>query len=404
LILLGMICFEKNSFASTFVPPPNPTDIVKINGTDITVHYNVAGGKLLSIIPDVQSKSIIVLLQSTTTGNFTIKLPRTLIDARENNSDTHFVVKVNDHGTNYDSVGDSMYRTLMVPFHHEVEQITIIGTQISLQTINSTENTGNSVINLNGSQIIKAPFTQNPPVIDGKWITPNEWDSAQAITVEQNGTKMYILAEHDHDFIYVMADIITDRISTSSANIVGNNLLMIFDIDNYTGYSLTSKNIGIGTSHLFVNGTKRSNGFGSDVWTYDDQSNSIDIEPPLGYSSNSSLSSVNDPFDSVHDHRTYEFKIPISLLHTSNVYGFSLKSQACLGNDVNLCSPVYTVFWPLGSTMSVPSTHGFIQLTSDTNSNQSSEFTLPSSLETGVIIIVSVVVVGIIVYFVRIKK
>jgi len=401
LILFSIVYAEKDSFASSFVPPPNPTDFVKINGTDITMNYNIIGGKLLSVIPSVQSKSITLLLQSTNDGNLTVKLPRTLIDARENGDETHLVVKVDNHGTNYDAVEDSMYRTLTIPFHHGAEKITITGTQISLQNVNSKENIG-SMTDLNESEIIKAPFTQNPPIIDGKWTTPNEWDNTHAMTVEQNGTKMYIIAEHDHDFIYVMADIITDHITTSSSNIVGNNLLMIFDIDNYTGYSLTSKNIGVGTSHLFVNGTKRSNGFGSDVWTYDNQSRSIDIKSPLGYASNASLSSVNDPFDSVHDHRTYEFKIPISLVHVSNTYGFSLKSQTCLGNEVNLCHPAYTVFWPLSSTMSIPSTHGLLELTYETNPGQSSESAPSNDFE--IIIVVSVIIVSIVIYFVRIKK
>lgn len=403
MILFSIAYGEKDSFASSFVPPPNPTDFVKINGTDITMNYNIAGGKLLSVIPDVQSKSITLLIQSTNDGNLTVKLPRTLIDARENGDETHLVVKVDDHGTNYDAVEDSMYRTLTIPFRHGAKEITIMGTQMSLQNVNSKENM-NSMTELNESEIIKAPFTQNPPIIDGKWTTPNEWDNAQAITVEQNGTKMYIIAEHDHDFIYVMADIITDQIATSSANIVGNNLLMIFDIDNYTGYSLTSKNIGVGTSHLFVNGIKRSNGFGSDIWTYDNQSKPVDIESPLEYASNASFSSVNDPFDSVHDHRTYEFRIPISLVHVSNTYGFSLKSQTCLGNEVDLCHPVYTVFWPSSSTMSIPSTHGLLELTSETNLGQSSESVSSSGFDIISIVVVSAIIMSIVIYFVKIKK
>lgn len=403
LILFSIVYAEKNSFASSFVPSANPTDFVKINGTDITMNYNITGGKLLSIIPSVQSKSITLLIQSTNDGNITIKLPRTLIDAEENGDDAHLVVKVDNHGTNYDAVEDSVYRTLMIPFHHGAEKITITGTQISLQNVNSKENPS-SMIALNESEIIKVPFTQNPPIIDGKWTTPNEWDNTQAMIVEQNGTKMYIIAEHDHDFIYVMADIVTDQIITSSSNIVENNLLMIFDIDNYTGYSLTSKNIGVGSSHLFINGVNRNNGFGSDVWTYDNQSKPIDIESPLGYASNTSLSSVNDPFDSVHDHRTYEFKIPMSLVHLSNTYGFSLKSQTCLGNEVSLCRPLYTIFWPSSSTMSIPSTHGLLELTSDTNSGQSFEYVFSSSFEIIYIVIISVMIVSIVIYFVKIKK
>ncbi|MDE1728807.1 MAG: hypothetical protein KGH81_06470 [Thaumarchaeota archaeon] len=397
LILTTFVGFSQRDLFAQQLPSINPSNVSTINGSDIEIHYDVTGGKLLSINADSQSKSLTIMLQPISDGKLTVKLPRTLIDAQLNGADTHFMVYRDGHGTNYDEIESFRYRILSVPFHSDSEKITITGTQISLNA-NQSQNTNSYY---NKKQVtITAPFTRNPPIIDGKWTT-NEWDTTTAVTVEQNGTKMYVIAEHDQNFIYVMSDIVTDQTTPSNAYLVQIGTLMIFDTDNYTGDSLSGKDIGIGTGKYFVNGTEIRHGFGSEVQTYDEQGKSIDLAAPQGYNSSMSLSSTNDPFDSVHPHRVYEFKIPKSLVHTADKYGFSLIAYTCLGKEVNLCR-ANNIFWPSNTILSIPATHGLLELTSESNHSQSFEFVPLSSME--IIVIVAVIVSIVVIYFVKIKN
>ena len=123
------------------------------------------------------------------------------------------------------------------------------------------------------------------------------------------------------------------------------------------------------------------------MWIYDEQGRSIDLTAPQDYNSSMNLSSTNDPFDSVHTHRVYEFKIPKSLVHTEDKYGFSLKAYTCLGKEANLCR-ANNILWPSNTVMSIPSTHGFLELTSESDHAQSFEF-VPLSME--IIVIVAVI-------------
>jgi hypothetical protein len=386
---------QRNSFADTMTPP-NPTVPITLNGTSIAVKYDIEGGKMLSITPDVTSNSITVLIQSNGDGKMTLKLPRSIIDAKQDGGDTHFIIKVNDHGVNYDEVVSLRSRTLTVPFHLGDEKITIKGTQMSLQSEDSSMSNKNL-------PILVAPFTANPPTIDGKWTTQNEWDYSKAISFEKNGTKVYLVLEHDSDFIYAMGDVVSDQITASNATLVDSTLMMIFDTDNYTGDTFGTKEIGVGTSKIFYHGNKISGGFGSEVWTYDDAGRSQNLLLPLGYNSSMGVSGINDPFDPVHNHRVYEFKIPISFLHKAQKYGFSLKAQTCFGSDVNLCIPVYTVFWPVDTTMSVPSTHGILVLDNQTSTTFAANSSDSSNLQI-LLAIIGVVISGIVIYFVKIKN
>lgn len=361
----------------------NLNNIAPVNGTDISIKYDITNGKLLSINADAQSESLIILIQSTDAGNFTINIPRSLLDARENGQSTHFIVLMNNHGIRHQEVDTDMNRALEIPLHQGMEKIQIIGTGpytqgLSSQGFNSSSN----------QEVIEAPFSNNPPIIDGKWNNPNEWNETDAVTVEGNGTKMYILAQHDMNFLYIMDDIVTDQITPSYSPVLCDSLLMNFDTNNSHGLTRGNNTIGVGTNHTFLNGTETKTAFGSEVWTYDNQSNSVDLASPSGYNSSMGFSSTNDPFDSTHDHRIYEFRIPLSLLHNSDKYGFSLNAAASSGQNTTMCMPIYSLFWPSGTTMSAPSSYGILELDNATTTTSSSE-TISNNSE---LIIVGIIV------------
>jgi hypothetical protein len=381
LVLVISFGFTQKYSHGQEMPAFTTNNIININGSNLVIQYGITGGKLASINTDIQSKSLIISIQSTGNGNLTMILPRTLIDATENGSDTHFTVLINNHGASYDEVESFIHRTLSIPFRLGTDKIQVIGTQILAKNSNSS----------NPPPIIESTSTDNPPSIDGKWTTPSEWDKTKAVRVAGNGSEMYILAQHDSNFVYVMTDIVTDHTSPSDSRLMRYEILMYFDTNNYQGDILGSEDIGIGKLFTFINGTQVASNFGSEVWTYDNQKNSIDIIPPLGYNSSMGFSSTNDPFDSSHDHRVYEFRIPISLLHNSDRYGFALQAHACYSQDLVQCKPIYTLTWPSGIIISVPSLHGVLELSS-MRSSSSTVLEFPFAIPVFLVSIVSLIV------------
>ncbi len=380
VLLIVVITGSQTSFGQE-LPSTNLSNVAPVNGTNTSVNYDITSGKLLSINADAQSKSLIILVQSTDDGKFTISIPRSLLDARENGQSTHFLVLMDNRGINYNEIETTMNRILEIPLHQGTEKFQIIGTGPYTLGFSSSSN----------REVLEAPFSNNSPIIDGKWTNSNEWNKTKAVTVEGDGTKMYIIAQHDMNFLYVIADMVTDQTTPSYAPLLGYDLFMIFDTNNYQGTTLGNNEIGVGTSHTFINGTEVKTGFGSEVWTYDNQSKPVDLTSPSNYNSSMEFSSTNDPFESIHDHRIYEFRIPMSLLHNSDKYGFSLKAAACSGQDAAVCRPIYTLFWPSGTIMSVPSSHGILKLDNAT-ATTSSAVTIPNNFE---LIIVGIVVGGV---------
>jgi hypothetical protein len=397
LVLAIAFVFVQNVSYGQEIPSFTTNNALKVNGTKFVIPYGITGGKLISMNVDVPSKSLIVLIHSTGDGVLNMTLPRALVDARQDGDDTHFTVLVNNHGANYNEIESYTDRTLSLPFHLGAEKIQIVGTQMFTQSSNSSANS---------PPIIRALYTTNPPDIDGKWTVPSEWNETTAVESEKNGSKMYILAQRDSNFVYVMADVVGDRTTPSDSRLTHYNLLMIFDRDNYQGdTTLRNKEIGIGTSLAYVNGTQINSNFGSQVWTYDNQSNAVDVVTPIGYNSSVGFSSTNDPFDSNHGHRIYEFRIPISLLHKSDKYGFSLQAHACHNQALaSQCMPIYLLAWPADTIMSVPSSHGVLELINE-SSIQSVEITRSDKSQFVVIgIIIAGVITAMVVYVIARKR
>ena len=101
-----------------------------VNGTSYIVPHNIEGGKILDISIDAGLKEMKIMLQPSGNGNFTIDLPRILIDAKENGSDTHYVVLANKHGADFKELVTYDYRELTISFTNNTDIIEIIGTQV----------------------------------------------------------------------------------------------------------------------------------------------------------------------------------------------------------------------------------------------------------------------------------
>jgi len=111
---------------------PNQGNTVKVDGTDFSVAYSITNGKVLGIKADVQSKSLIVSIQTTGDGVLTITLPRGLIDAKsDNQTDDKFFVLTDGQEADFQETNTaSTDRTLSIPFSDGTSEIEIIGTWI----------------------------------------------------------------------------------------------------------------------------------------------------------------------------------------------------------------------------------------------------------------------------------
>ena len=103
---------------------------IKVTGSDLMVNYKITGGKLLSITPDVNSKSLIIAINATQDGSLTITLPRSVIDAKKGDKDDSFIVLVDgEEASVYEETETTdTDRTLYIEFPAGAEQIEIIGT------------------------------------------------------------------------------------------------------------------------------------------------------------------------------------------------------------------------------------------------------------------------------------
>ena len=112
-----------------------PPQFPLANPDDGSVGYHIKGGKILSITPDVEGKSLVVEIETTDDGEVTLILPRSIIDARmgddgKSGEDDSFFVLVDGAEADFDETTTSDDRTLTIPFTDGTTQIEIVGTWV----------------------------------------------------------------------------------------------------------------------------------------------------------------------------------------------------------------------------------------------------------------------------------
>ena len=116
---------------STTTPPKSGgvTDTtVSVEGSSDLIGYKITGGKLLSIMPDVESNSLIVSISASSDGSLTLTIPRSILDATINGEDDDFFVLIDGEEVDFDETTTSTDRTLTIAFPAGAEEIEIIGT------------------------------------------------------------------------------------------------------------------------------------------------------------------------------------------------------------------------------------------------------------------------------------
>ena len=87
----------------------------------VNVNYTINGGKIISIIPELDETSLIITIETTTDGELMITLPKDVIDGI-------FFVLVDGEETIYTEEVNDNSSTLIIPFYNGTEEIEIIGT------------------------------------------------------------------------------------------------------------------------------------------------------------------------------------------------------------------------------------------------------------------------------------
>lgn len=103
---------------------------VSQNGQPFIVKYDVSGAIVTDISINPQDTSLIVSLKSSSTGNLTITLPRSLIDARTATGDDKFLVLVDGADSDFTENQTSTDRTITVAIPSGTEQVEVIGTRV----------------------------------------------------------------------------------------------------------------------------------------------------------------------------------------------------------------------------------------------------------------------------------
>jgi len=118
---------------STATPPSGNSSVtdttVSVQGSSDLIGYMITGGKLLNIMPDVDSNSLIISIDATSDGSLTLTIPRSVLDATINNGeDDDFFVLIDGEEVDFDETTTSTDRTLTIAFPAGAEEIEIIGT------------------------------------------------------------------------------------------------------------------------------------------------------------------------------------------------------------------------------------------------------------------------------------
>ena len=111
-----------NDFELSSVDTLGDYSTITIEENDL--FYKITGGQVLKIIPDTDSISLIIQIETVSDGNLLITLPKTVIDTSEGD----FFVLVDGEETVFYAEQTPDSWTLRIPFYNGSEEIEIIGT------------------------------------------------------------------------------------------------------------------------------------------------------------------------------------------------------------------------------------------------------------------------------------
>lgn len=109
---------------------------ITITGTDMTINYQISGGKIFSIlghsreasgIGQITQTSLFLMLEATKNGDMILILPRDVIDAKVGDIDDGFFVVLDEIETEYTETKTGTDRTISFSFPVGTKNVEIIG-------------------------------------------------------------------------------------------------------------------------------------------------------------------------------------------------------------------------------------------------------------------------------------
>ncbi len=120
--LVSMVSIQQDAFAQV-------TDTtVSVEGSNDAIGYEITGGELLNVTPEVDASSLIISLDATDDGLLILTIPRSVMDATFNGEDDEFFILVDGEEVDFIENISSTDRTLTIAFQAGSEEIEIIGT------------------------------------------------------------------------------------------------------------------------------------------------------------------------------------------------------------------------------------------------------------------------------------
>ncbi len=113
---------DTNDFGLSSVDTLGDYSTITIEENDL--FYKITGGQVLKIIPDTDSISLIIQIETFSDGDLLITLPKTVIDTSEGD----FFVLVDGEETVFHAEQTPDSWTLRIPFYNGSEEIEIVGT------------------------------------------------------------------------------------------------------------------------------------------------------------------------------------------------------------------------------------------------------------------------------------
>ena len=126
--MVGIIVVGTAAETLEKMPTEKEMEMTQPSSVEFRTEYDINGGKVISIVPDTDANSIIVQIDTTDEGVFTVTIPREVMDATINGEDDEFFVLVDGEEVEYEETKTSTERTLTVAFPAGSEEIEIIGT------------------------------------------------------------------------------------------------------------------------------------------------------------------------------------------------------------------------------------------------------------------------------------
>ena len=139
---------------STMLSAPEvemPDGVIEVGDTGSSIRYEITGGELLSVMPNLDSASLVASITSEGGGYMTLAIPRAVADSKmgikvddyrvpegmlqfgrigSEVPDDAFVVLVDGEATSFDEVASTTTRLLTVEFPPGAEEVEVIGTFI----------------------------------------------------------------------------------------------------------------------------------------------------------------------------------------------------------------------------------------------------------------------------------